>query len=230
MTVIGVASMKNSPGVTTFALALAATWPAGEVVLAELDASGGDLAGHFRLQPDPGIASLATELRRNQEPDVLFKHTQALPRGLRVITAPVRQDQAHAALSALTVTLPDVLKKLSPDITIIADLGRLTGTSKQLAASADRVLVLARPRLTELAHLQDLGDAVPHAEVVLVGRGTYPPREVTQAIGLGIRAHIAHDPAAHAFLEGRRQRTRVVRAARRIGLALSEVAPLEASL
>ncbi|MEO3810771.1 hypothetical protein ABGB17_17355 [Sphaerisporangium sp. B11E5] len=221
MTVIGVASMKNSPGVTTFALALAATWPCGEVLLAELDAAGGELAGHFRLEPDPGVASLATELRRSQEPDVLGRHTQALPRGLRVIAAPVRQDQAYAAISAMTATLPDVLKKLPPETTVVADLGRLTGPSTELAARADHVLILTRPRLTELAHLQGLAEAVPHAEIVLIGRGTYPANEVTEAVGLRIRAHIAHDPGARAFLEGRRQRTRVVRAARRLATTLS---------
>ncbi|MFF4989751.1 hypothetical protein ACFY19_21345 [Streptosporangium saharense] len=227
MTVIAVASVKNSPGVTTFALALAATWPGGKAVLAELDASGGELAGHFRLEPDPGIASLATETRRNRAPEVLLKHTQTLPGGLRVIAAPVQPGQAHAALTALTATLPEVLGNLSSDTVVVADLGRLTSPSAELAASADKVFVLARPRLTELAHLQGLAEAVPHAELILVGRGAYPPAEVTEAIGLSIRAHVAHDPGARAFLEGRRQRTRLVRAASRIAIALSTTAPME---
>ncbi len=222
MTVIGVASVTGSPGVTTFALALAATWPdAFQVILAELDASGGDLAGHFRLEPDPGIASLATEIRREREPEVLYRHSQLLPKGLTVIAAPPRPAQAHAALTALASALPEVFKKLRPDVVVIADLGRLTGPSRELAAVTDRLLVLARPRLADLAHLEGLADALPQAELVLTGRGPYPLREVTDALGLNVRAHIGHDPAAQAFLEGRRRRTRLVRAARQVSRSLA---------
>ncbi|GAA3165997.1 hypothetical protein GCM10010466_66010 [Planomonospora alba] len=227
MTVIGVASMKNSPGVTTLALALAATWPGPDVILAELDASGGERRGRFRLEPAPGTVSLAAETRSRRDADVLWRHTQALPGGLRVITAPTRPDHAHTALMTLSATLPEVFGKLPAGTAVLADLGRLAGPAAELAASMDRVLVLARPRLTDLAHLEGLAETVPHAELVLVGRGDYPPREVTDAIGVRIRAHVAHDPAAQAFLEGRRQRTRLVRAARRISGALAAVAPLE---
>ncbi|WP_449066276.1 hypothetical protein [Planomonospora algeriensis] len=227
MTVIGVASMKNSPGATTFALALAATWPGTDVVLAELDASGGELAGYFRLEPSPGTVSLAAETRSERDAEVLRRHTQSLPGGLRVIAGPARPDRAGAALMTLSATLPEVFGKLPAGAAVVADLGRLAGPAAELAVSMDRVLVLARPRLADLAHLEGLAEALPHAELVLVGRGAYPPREVTDAIGVRIRAHIAHDPAAQAFLEGRRQRTRLVRAARRISGALASVAPLE---
>jgi MinD-like ATPase involved in chromosome partitioning or flagellar assembly len=226
--VIGVASMKGSPGVTTFALALACIWPGNHpAILAELDASGGDLAGYFRLQPDPGIASLATETRRDRNPEVLFKHTQTLPKGLMVIPAPVRPSQAHAAITALAATLPDVFTKLPRDMTVIADLGRLTGPSAELAACVDRLLVLVRPRLTDLAHLEGLAEAAPNAELILAGPGPYPPREVAGALGLTIRIHLRHDAAAQAFLEGRRRRTRLVRAARQVArsLASAELEP-----
>ncbi|MEV2272905.1 hypothetical protein [Nonomuraea africana] len=223
MTVIGVASVKGSPGVTAFALALASTWP-GNAILAELDASGGDLAGYYRLQPDPGVASLATEIRRERDAEVLARHTQTLPRGLKVIAAPPRPAQAHAAISALAPLLPELFPKLLRETTLIADLGRLTGPSTELAGSADRLLVLARPHLTDLAHLDSLP---PHAELVLVGRGPYPPREVTDALGLKVRAHLRHDPAAQAFLEGRRRSSRLVRAARQLSTTLATFAQLE---
>lgn len=222
MTVIGVASVKGAPGVTTFALALAlaSTWP-GDVILAELDASGGDLATHHRLQPDPGIASLATEIRRERDPEVLVRHTQTL-RTLRVIAAPARPPQAYAAISALASTLPEVFPKLLSETTLIADLGRLTGPSVELASQMSRVLVLSRPHLADLAHLDGLPS---NAELILVGRGPYPPQEVTDALGVKIRAHIRHDPAAQAFLEGRRRRTRLVRAARQLA-TLAQLEPV----
>ncbi|MCG5215510.1 P-loop NTPase family protein [Streptosporangium soli] len=208
---------------TTFAFALAAAWPdPSKVILAELDASGGDLTGHFRLQPDPGTASLATELRRERDPDVLARHAQILPSGLKVIAAPARPDRAQAALAVLATTLPEVFKNLPQESAVIADLGRLTGPS-EFTTSVDRVLVLVRPRLADLAHLEGLADAVPHAELVLIGRGPYPPGEVEGTLGMRVRAHVRHDPAAQAFLEGRRRRTRLARAAREIASTIMKV-------
>ncbi|GIH99197.1 hypothetical protein [Planobispora takensis] len=222
MSVIGVASMKNSPGVTTFALALATTWPGGDTVFVELDASGGELGGYFHLDRNIGIASLATELRRERDPDVLFHHTQTLPGGQEVIAAPVGPAQAHAAVTALTTTLPEVLRKSLGGTTLVADLGRLAGPSAELAASMDTVLVMARPRLTDLMHLEGLAEAVPHAEIILTGPGTYPPGEVIDALGVKVRAHIAHDPAAQWFIQGRHGRTRFVRAVRRVAAGLAK--------
>ncbi|MFD1935095.1 hypothetical protein ACFSKW_26830 [Nonomuraea mangrovi] len=223
MTVIGVASVKGSPGVTAFALALATTWP-GSALLAELDASGGDLAGYHGLQPDPGIASLATEFRRERDPEVLTRHTQTLLSGLKVIAAPAHPAQAYAAINALAPALPALFPKLLRDTMLIADLGRLVGPSVELARSTDRLLVLARAHLTDLAHLDGLP---PNAELVLVGRGPYPPKEVTDALGLKVRAHIRHDPVAQAFLEGRRRRTRLVRAAEELSATLATFVQLE---
>ena len=47
---VAVCSVKGSPGVTTFCMALAAQWPAQtRCVLLECDPSGGDLATRFAL-------------------------------------------------------------------------------------------------------------------------------------------------------------------------------------
>ncbi|HZD68787.1 MAG TPA: hypothetical protein VFA45_07675, partial [Actinomycetes bacterium] len=61
MSVIALAAGKGSRGVTTAALALAATWPAPRrVLLAECDPAGGSLAVRFRLRPTPGLVSLGS--------------------------------------------------------------------------------------------------------------------------------------------------------------------------
>ncbi|WP_068927475.1 hypothetical protein [Planobispora rosea] len=227
MSVIGVASMKNSPGVTTFALALATTWPGGNTVFMELDASGGELGGYFHLDRNTGIASLATELRRERDPDVLLRHTQTLAGGQEVIAAPVGPAQAHAAVTALTTTLPEVLRKSLGGITLVADLGRLTDPSAELAASMDTVLVLARPRLADLMHLEGLAEAVPHAEIILLGPGTYPPSEVIDALGVKVRAHVAYDPVFQGLIQGQYRRTRFARAARRVAAGLAKTSRRE---
>ncbi|MGH3603225.1 MAG: chromosome partitioning protein, partial [Pseudonocardiaceae bacterium] len=70
-------SLKGSPGVTTFCVALAAQWSAHtRCVLLECDPSGGDLATRFSLASSPGLVSLAAAARRGSGPDMLGRHTQ----------------------------------------------------------------------------------------------------------------------------------------------------------
>ncbi|RBQ18093.1 hypothetical protein DP939_22290 [Spongiactinospora rosea] len=206
---------------TTLAYALAL---AAHATLLELDASGGDLTSLLRLPPDPGLVSLAAEVRRNRGADVLGRNAQMLPAGVAVIAAPARPDRASAVLSALAPALPEVLKEVPAHMPIVADLGRLTGPSREFAALTDRLLVLTRPRMPDLVHLEGLAEAVPDAELILMGRGPYPPGEITAALGLPVTAHVRHDPAARALLEGRRHRTRLTRAAAEIAATLMEPA------
>ena len=69
MALIALAADKGSPGVTTTAVALAASWPR-PALLAERDPSGGDLAYRLpgphgqRLDPHRGLISLAVATRR----------------------------------------------------------------------------------------------------------------------------------------------------------------------
>ncbi|HEV8165498.1 MAG TPA: hypothetical protein VGR74_13810, partial [Actinomycetota bacterium] len=80
MSLLALAAAKASPGVTTTAVALAATWPAERgVLLVEADPGGGDLAAWFGLAVEPGLVSLAAA-RRSTPPSVQG-HTQPLPGG-----------------------------------------------------------------------------------------------------------------------------------------------------
>src|SRR6266702_8439110 len=121
---VAVASLKGSPGVTTFALALAARWPTGpgdggssagaRCVVVEADPSGGDIATRFDLAGSPGLVSLAAAARRGDDPGLVWRHAQALPGGLPVVAAPPGADQARAALAALAPdapTAPGVLRQ-----------------------------------------------------------------------------------------------------------------------
>lgn len=62
---IGLCSLKSSPGVTTTAIALAAAWPvnAPRPTIIEADAHGGDIAVRFYVAEDPGLQSLAAASR-----------------------------------------------------------------------------------------------------------------------------------------------------------------------
>ena len=108
---VAVASAKGSPGVTTTARVLASVWP-DEVLLADLDPAGGDVAllgrapGGRVLDPDRGLLSLAADARRGLGADAVGHHVQQLEGGLDVLCGVSGPDQvtgigpvwpAHAA-------------------------------------------------------------------------------------------------------------------------------------
>ncbi len=241
------ASVKGSPGVTTTALALAACWPASwRRVLVEADPAGGDLAARYGLPLTPGLVSLAAAARRNIDPDVVWDHAQELPGGLPVVTGPTRSDQAHAALAAVCGAdgHAGVLGAFTGrgDVVAIVDCGRLDHDSPipRVIEAADELLLLARPRADELAHLAaraaEVAAGPAHTRLLLVGPG-YPAGEVAREVGLSVLASVPQDPRTAAALSGRaaarpRTRSRLARTATRIAEDLAAdprcIAPTQA--
>lgn len=85
MAVTALAAVRSC-GVTTLAVALAATWPAGRrVLLAELDPAGATLAAGSGWPPEPGLVSLAAAACRGGDPTVVWEHCQDLPGGVPVL-------------------------------------------------------------------------------------------------------------------------------------------------
>jgi hypothetical protein len=218
---IAVASLKGSPGVTTFALALAARWPApptearpaARCVVVEADPSGGDIATRFDLASSPGLVSLAAAARRDADAGLLWRHTQALPGGLPVITAPPGADQARAALGALgpdTPTSAGVVQRAAdrPGAVVIADCGRLDPDTPAVPVvrGADVLLVVTGARAGDLAHLAarlpGVGRWSRMRALLLVGEG-YPAVEVSRELGVPVLARIPSDPRGAALLRGR---------------------------
>lgn len=211
---IAVCSLKGSPGVTTFCVALAAHWSAHtRCVLLECDPSGGDLATRFSLTSSPGLVSLAAAARRGSGTDMLWQHTQELPGGLPVVAAPPGADHALAALTALAPegsaavsVLP--LAARATDITVIADCGRVDPTSPALAVvrSAHLMLLLSRAHADDLAHLANRVAAVsrwsPSPALLLVGEG-YSATEVSRELDVPVFGRIPEDGPGAAVLRGR---------------------------
>ena len=150
---IAICSLKGSPGVTTWSLALAASWPQpARVLLAECDPSGGSIAARFGLAPTPGLASLTAAARRDRNPHLAWSHAQQLPGGLPVVCAPPGAGFARAALGTLVESRRDTVSVLraaaaAPGGVVVADCGRLDPDSAALtiAREADRVLLLCPP-------------------------------------------------------------------------------------
>ena len=213
---VAVCSVKGSPGVTTFCVALAAQWPAQtRCVLLECDPSGGDLATRFSLASSPGLVSLAAAARRGSEPEMLWQHTQELPGGLAVVAAPPGADHALAALTALapegsgSVSVPR-LAATATGMTVIADCGRADPTSAALPVvrSAQLMLLLSRAHADDLAHLANRMTAVsrwsPRPALLLVGGG-YPAAEVSRELDVPVFGRIPEDSAGAAVLRGHRR-------------------------
>jgi len=218
------ASLKGSPGVTTLGVALSARWPQPwRRVLVEADPAGGDLAARYRLALAPGLISLAAAARRSTDAALVGEHTQTLVGGLAVVVGPTRPDQARAALTAITGAdgRAGVLGSYTgrDDVVAVVDCGRLDpdGPAGPIIVAADQLLILARPRADELAHVADqvisgIVDGPARTRLLLVGPG-YPAAEVTREVGLSVAGTVPWDPRTAAAVSGQGARTPRPRAA-----------------
>lgn len=206
---IGVCSVKGSPGVTTGVLAMAARWPVGDPIVIEADPAGGDLAARFRLPPTPGLVSFAAAARRQSTADLLVEHCQRLPGGLRAVIGPVAAEQARSALSVLTTRGVPALRAAasSPDSVLLVDVGRLDSSSPALplVRGADSLIVMARPRADELSHVATLLGPVSTwtrtPGLVLVGDGC-SRTEVERELKVPVMATLPDDTRGAAVLCG----------------------------
>jgi hypothetical protein len=205
MSLVALASLKNSPGVTTTALALGAVWPPERrVLIAEVDPAGGDVAGRFRLPGEPGLLALGAAARRHDPAQRMWQFCQRLPGGLAVLTAPLTTEQARRAMAI--PGLADAFASMEADV--LADCGRLDPASPALNVirRADVLLLLARPVYTELKRLAEplpgLHDLRSRLGVVLIGKGNYPPAEVATALGIDVLGALPFDARGAAVLSG----------------------------
>ncbi len=208
MSVLAFASVRSC-GVTTTAVALAATWTGRRasrehrVLLAELDPAGGTLAAASGWPPEPGLVSLAAAARRGGDPDLVWEHCQHLPGGAAVLAGPTAGEQARNALGMLA----GVIGRLGElDADVLVDCGRLDHGSPDLRAiaTADRFVLVTRPRLADLHALATWAEAprldVGNVGLVLVGDGPYPDNEITEALGVEVVARLPWDPDGAAAL------------------------------
>lgn len=208
---LAVGSVKGSPGATTAALALAARWPVGdEPTVVECDPAGGDLLVRFGLEPYPGLVSLAAAARRAPDENLLGRHTQRLPGGLPVVVGAMGGEQAKAALAVLASSGGvDLLRRAAGAgrAVVVADCGRLESGSTALPVvrAADALVLLARPRAEDLAHVAAL---LPEAagwcstlRLVLVG-DRYRPAEVARELGVPVLGRLPADARGAATLSG----------------------------
>jgi MinD-like ATPase involved in chromosome partitioning or flagellar assembly len=210
---IALASIKGSPGVTTAALALAATWPTPRRLVVEADPSGGDLATWLGLPPSPGLMDLAALARHDAGPDAVWRCARQLPGGPHLLTAPPSGEQARACVT--TVAATPVLARFAKDEgpAVLADCGRLDPDSPalRLAQQADLTVLVARPHLSDLAHVaQRTPDLVArglHLALLLAAsprrlpsEAIYPAREVADVLQLTVVGQLPADDRGVALV------------------------------
>ena len=204
MTVVTLASVKGSPGVTTAATALAASWPRGRrVLLVEADPFGGDLAPRFGSTTTLGLASLFAAARRSLNPDAVWDHVELLPGGLPVlfglsgVAGAVANEKAWPVVAAALGAL---------DADVVVDAGRLlpnfAGGSADVLAHSDALVVLCHPTLEGIVHLRaglpGLVSELPGCQLLVVpaGSGGYSGAEIGRTLGVAVGPAMPDDRKA----------------------------------
>jgi len=209
VSVLSLVSAHGSPGVTTTALALAATWPEHRrCIVVEADLSGGVIAARYGLGDTPGLVSLTAAARRGDlSDDLVWEHTQHLPGGLPVLVGPPSPDEAHAVLRDIAEELIG-WATAQPDLDIIVDGGRVTARSSPITPllKAGAVMVVARPTLDQLRpagiRWGVLKTPASEASLLLVGDRPHGPTEVAAALLCPVAGVISWDPQTAAVLAG----------------------------
>jgi hypothetical protein len=219
MAVIAFASNKFSPGASTAALACALTWP-HPVVLAECDPAGGDaLAGYLSSLDIAGphglLPLVQADLHQQLEDEFWGQLVDLDAPGGRRLLLPGLSDLAQARAAEPTwpslAALFDGLAGHDPAFDVLVDVGRLSPHSPwPLLQVADVVLFVLRAdslraiapasAALELLHRQ-LGPGTP-VQLLLVGDGPYPPRDLQRRLRTPVAARWPHDPRTAAGLCG----------------------------
>jgi MinD-like ATPase involved in chromosome partitioning or flagellar assembly len=226
VTVYAFASAKGSPGVSTAAAAIAATWPA-PVVLADVDPAGGDVMWRNRaitggpLDPDRGLLSLGAAVRRGAAQADLTEHLQQTAMGVDVLVGLASPDQL-SGLGAAWGQLPAVFAQHRTDV--LVDCGRVVPGSAAMPVltGADIVVLVTRPDISGTAHLRErlrsLGSTLgvggpggkPVGVVVMTDyRDTRSAADLQQLLdherlGVTVLGIVADDPKAAKILAGER--------------------------
>ncbi len=208
MTIVALTGLKGSPGVTTLATALAATWPRQDdspILLIEADPAGGVLGPRHHISAEPSLASYMADARRGFDPAIAAGNSQELVPGVRALIGPVDPAVAERSLSWGASALADGLVA-RPHLPVVVDLGRLDAVSPAapLAQAATETLLVIRPSLEQAAigvhrarSLIELGCRVG---LVCVGTGPDDPGDVAHAMGIGLAGVIPEADNAAAIL------------------------------
>ena len=211
MTVVAVCEAGGTAASTTTSLLLAAMLPRRyPAFMAECDPSGGDVAAWAQLPVAPGWSSAVSGNDRNWS--AIVDHTQELPSGLRVITAPARPSQARAAVIEAASGFSPMVSSM-PEAVMIADCGRVELDAPVWARAAQLTLLLLRQATVSapatvarvdrtIEALEVLRGSCRQVGLVLIGGSPYPASEVSTVLGLELFGVLPEDAVGAGLVCG----------------------------
>ena len=204
MSLLTLVSAHGSPGVTTTALALAATWPEPRgCLLVEADPFGGVIAARYGLGDSPGLSTLAATARGGFDDDAVEAHTQRLPGGLAVLVGPPSPEEARAVWRDVSGPLTTWAASRI-DLDLIIDRGRIQSATG--VPDGGLALVVTRPSVDQLrpAGIRQaaLAEAGIDVSLLLVGDRPYGADEVVATMQVPVAGAVAWDPRTAEVLTG----------------------------
>ena len=212
MTIVAVCEAGGTAASTTTSLLLAATLPPRIPGLrGECDPSGGDIAAWAQLPAGPGWSSAVSGTDRNWS--AIVDHTQELPSGLRVMTAPARPSQARAAV----IEAASGFSAQMLDVAGSGDDRRLRSTSSSTrpvwARASQLTLLLVRQATVSaqatvarvdrtIEALEVLRSSSRQVGVVLIGGSPYPTSEVSAVLGVELFGVLPEDAVGAGLVCG----------------------------
>jgi hypothetical protein len=223
--IVIVASVRGSPGVTSWSLLLGAAWPSSltvERVVLEADLDGGVLGARYRLGVDPGVVSLVASLRRSEGQRVPVEdHGRPAGGGLWLVPGPETGEQSRAVWSGTACAVGDALA--ADDRVWLVDAGRLHASSPTLPLlqRSRLALLVCRAGHEDLvqvpARVATLRAHGPDAMVLVTGKSPYSAAEQSAFFGCpAVSVAAAEDLprlAGAALTPGRARRSWVWRTA-----------------
>lgn len=210
MSVIGFASAKGSPGVTTTVLSLAGVWPetypGRRVVVVDADVAGSDLVSGLlqgSVDASAGVLPLAT--KRPTDPlDSVWQHVLSLDEAghrllLPGVADPSKASAAAPAWATLQAAIPG-MARLHPPTDVLVDLGRIGIVHEPVALrSAMDLLVLvtgsslAAVSAARFGARRLSGEGARLALLVVGERRPYPAGDIAAALDVELLGTLPHD-------------------------------------
>lgn len=214
MSVLGFASAKGAPGVTTLVLALAHAWArtGRGVLLVEADPDGGSIATdvlHGQVPTDRGLVQLA--LYRGPDPGEAIREQSVQLDGsdIALLLGPTNPGQAVGAGAAWPVLAAGVrVMRTEPDLDVLIDLGRARSDapSATLLPAMDRLVWVSTSRLSDVVATRAAVAAAgldSEVGVVVVGPDRpYGLAQIADAVGVPVWGQVPHDRRAAEHTTG----------------------------
>ncbi|MEM7340484.1 MAG: hypothetical protein AAF467_17640 [Actinomycetota bacterium] len=242
---VAVSSIKGAPGVSCWALMLAAAWShSSDRVLVEADGSGGVVSARYGAPAEPGTGDLLSAARSGQmvAPDLSTVSQQLRPAvdeepALWMVPAPLLAHQATKQWAALAG--PGAAAMAADRRLWVADCGRVWpgAPTEHLLVAAQVNVVVSDSSVESLVLVQSRVASLPGSTAVLVvGNPTYGDDEIAQFTNADLVCSVPYVNNLSALVVGftkpKRQghRSKAWREALRIADELAGLAAMSSSV